>query len=343
MPVPLLVPPAGLPSVGGRLHPAAGKQIPLTGGRLSPRRLASYSPVGGGPVGWALRLPCAVAERATSPATTVAPLGRRLGTRLPVVRPPHELWGAIPLPSAGDALHGSNASVGGGLPSDRRRLGSAAPGSPLPGGRTGAPLRGGHAPAGDERPTGSVSAPAIWAAGPDRGRDSAPLGVRGALVRGTSPSGRCHSPFWPGEPGGAPRVGAQPVRGAQTNFPSPRQSLWGGTPGTCSLRGPWPTASSSFWPGTPYVRGAPLPSGELYSAYLAPCAACGTWPRRWSAYRASTPRWGTCPFSRETGAFPPSYNSGRPTWPCTKSRAATRCRCTAVGGASPTRPGLRDP
>ena len=51
----------------------------------------SYSPVGGGPVGWALRLPRAVAELETSPATTMAPPGRQLGTGLPVVRPPHEL------------------------------------------------------------------------------------------------------------------------------------------------------------------------------------------------------------------------------------------------------------
>ena len=122
---------------------------------------------------------------------------------------------------AGDAPHGPSASVTRGLPPVHRLLGSAAYGTPLPGGRPGAPLRGGHALAGVERPTGSVSAPAIRAASPGRGRDGTPLGVLRALVRGTSPSGRYHGPTRPGEPGGSPRVGTQPVRGVQDEPPLP--------------------------------------------------------------------------------------------------------------------------
>ena len=99
--------------------------------------------------------------------------------------------------------------------------GSAAYGTPLPGGRPGAPLRGDHAPAGDEHPIGPLPTPAVRATSPDRGRGGNSLGVRGALVRGTSPSGRGRGPARPCEPGGASRVGAQPVRGARDEPPLP--------------------------------------------------------------------------------------------------------------------------
>ena len=151
----------------------------------------------------------------------MAPSGRRLGIGPPVLRPPRELLGTVPLPLVGDAPSGPDASSTRGLPPTHRLLGSAAYGTPLPGGWPGAPLRGGHAPAGDEHPTGPVPTPAVQATSPDGGRGGNSLGVRGALVRGTSPSGRCRSPARPCEPGGAPRVGAQPVRGAQDEPPLP--------------------------------------------------------------------------------------------------------------------------
>ena len=109
----------------------------------------------------------------------------------------------------------------GACPPTNRLLGSAACGTLLLGGRPGAHLQGDHALAREEHSAGPVPTPAIRAASPDRGGGGNSVGVRGALVRGTSPSGQCRSPARRCEPGGAPRVGAQPLRGAQDEPPLP--------------------------------------------------------------------------------------------------------------------------
>ena len=158
------------------------RQKSLSGGGFSPRRITACPPVNGGPVGWAIGLPSAGAGRATSPATTVAPSRQWLGAGPPVLRSPLRLWGAVPLPRPEIPPHGPSTSVTRGLPPVHRSLRSAAYGIPVPGGRPGAPLRGGHAPARDEHLAGSISGPAVRAVSPSRGRDGTPLGVGGALV-----------------------------------------------------------------------------------------------------------------------------------------------------------------
>ena len=45
----------------------------------------------------------------------------------------------------------------------------------------------------------------------------------------------------------------------------------------------------------------------------APCRVRMTWPQHWRIFRGYTQPWGTCPFSKATGASPPYCNSGRPT------------------------------
>ena len=244
----------------GDYTPRQGKQISLAGGRISPGRLTTCFRVYGRPVGWALRLPSAGAGQATSPATTMAPSGRRLGAGPPVLRPPRRRWGTVPLPSGGDAPSGPAASSPRDLPPTHRLLGSAAYGTPLPGGRPGAPLRGDHAPAGDEHPTGPVPTPAVRATSPERGRGGNSLGVRGALVRGTSPSGRNRGPARPREPGGAPRLGAQSVRGARDEPPLPAPITLGWdagdvfSPGAVAHGQLKLLALDSICPGRPYAQ-----------------------------------------------------------------------------------------
>ena len=202
--------PHARPADRKRSHPAPGEQIPLPGGGAIPGRLTTDSSAFGGPVGRSIprpekyQLPPAGTGRTQSPITAMAPWGRCEATGTPTMRGPRGLWGTNGLPSPGVLSYDPGAPSTCGEPPVNRLLAPITCGPSPFGGRPEVPLRGGHAPAGDKNLAGAVSAPAVRADPPGRGRDSGSLMVFGALVREGGAGGSCRTSVGPVGPGATP-------------------------------------------------------------------------------------------------------------------------------------------